>query len=144
MSKVGKMLTARQRLFVDYYLTCRCGAEAARRAGYSVKTARQIATENLSKPYIKAAIADKEVELSRQIDVDKQTVIAELLQANETARQSMDAGSMIRAWLAVARILGLDQPESQCVELSAENDVLRARFESLSDEELLQLAGMTR
>ena len=56
------MLTTRQAAFVDHYVVCRNGAEAARRAGYSEKTARQIATENLSKPDLQAALAEKIVQ----------------------------------------------------------------------------------
>lgn len=52
-------LTPRQQLFVAEYLIDGNGARAARSAGYSEKTARQIATENLSKPYIQSAIAAK-------------------------------------------------------------------------------------
>lgn len=50
--------TPRQRLFVKYYLgdAKLNGAEAARLAGYSEHTAKEIATENLAKPHIKAAI----------------------------------------------------------------------------------------
>lgn len=49
-------LTDKQRLFVLEYLACWNGTEAARRAGYSEDSARQIATENLSKPSIRAEI----------------------------------------------------------------------------------------
>ena len=42
----------RQKAFADYYIECGNATEAARRAGYSEKTARQMGAENLSKPYI--------------------------------------------------------------------------------------------
>ena len=46
-------LTKRQELFVTQYLANGGnGAAAARDAGYSEHTARQIATENLAKPYM--------------------------------------------------------------------------------------------
>ncbi|MCF8168633.1 MAG: terminase small subunit [Rhodoferax sp.] len=45
-------LTARQARFVDEFLIDGNGAAAAVRAGYSAKTARFIASENLTKPYI--------------------------------------------------------------------------------------------
>lgn len=50
-------LTIKQRLFIDAYLVCLNAAEAARRAGYSEKTARFIGAENLTKPNIAAAVA---------------------------------------------------------------------------------------
>lgn len=49
-------ITARQRKFIDEYIKCLNGAEAARRAGYSPETARSIASENLTKPNIRAEI----------------------------------------------------------------------------------------
>jgi phage terminase small subunit len=52
----SKKLSLQQQIFVDEYLKCFNGAEAARLAGYSEKTARTIACANLTKPYIKAII----------------------------------------------------------------------------------------
>lgn len=49
---VARKLTSRQRKFVEVYAFMGNGAEAARIAGYSHKTARQVAHENLTKPYI--------------------------------------------------------------------------------------------
>lgn len=49
----------RQKAFADYYIECGNGAEAARRAGYSEKTADRIANENLRKPEIAAYIAER-------------------------------------------------------------------------------------
>lgn len=48
--------TDKQRAFVRHYVACLNGAEAARRAGYSPTTAREMAHENLTKPHIRAAI----------------------------------------------------------------------------------------
>lgn len=49
-------LTDLQRAFIDEYLVDLNGAAAARRAGYSAASARSIASENLTKPDIRAAI----------------------------------------------------------------------------------------
>ena len=49
-------LTEKQRRFVDYYVETGNASEAARRAGYSEKTAGWTGQENLQKPTIKAAI----------------------------------------------------------------------------------------
>ena len=54
-----KELTLKQKAFADYYIECGNGAEAARRAGYSEKTADRIANENLRKPEIVAYIAER-------------------------------------------------------------------------------------
>ena len=56
-------LTPKQKAFADYYLETGNATEAAKRAGYSEKTARQIGTENLAKPYISEYIADRQKQL---------------------------------------------------------------------------------
>lgn len=48
-------LTAKQRRFVQEYAIDLNGTQAAIRAGYSPKTARSIASENLQRPAVKAA-----------------------------------------------------------------------------------------
>lgn len=50
-------LTAKQALFVKEYLVDLNATGAALRSGYSEKTARSIASENLSKPDIQKAIS---------------------------------------------------------------------------------------
>lgn len=51
----GKM-SEKQKAFSDYYIETLNQTEAAKRAGYSEKTARAIGSENLTKPYIKEYI----------------------------------------------------------------------------------------
>lgn len=52
-------LTDKQRAFVSQYLICWNASEAARRAGYSVKSAYSIGSENLTKPNIRQAIDER-------------------------------------------------------------------------------------
>lgn len=60
-------MTAKQQRFCDEYLIDLNATQAAIRAGYSAKTAKVIANENLTKPYIREYIdkrmAEKEAEL---------------------------------------------------------------------------------
>lgn len=60
-------LTPKQKAFADYFIECGNATEAAIRAGYSKKTAKQIANENLTKPYLKSYIDSrlKEIESKR-------------------------------------------------------------------------------
>lgn len=64
----ARKLTNKQRLFIDYYLQSFNASDAARKAGYSEKTARQIGQENLSKPDIQAEIQERlsEVHMSAE------------------------------------------------------------------------------
>lgn len=51
-------LTPKQKKFCEYYIQSGNATDAARKAGYSLKTAEAIGLENLGKPGIKAYIAE--------------------------------------------------------------------------------------
>jgi phage terminase small subunit len=65
-------LSYKQQVFVDEYLACLNAAEAARRAGYSEKTARSIGAENLTKPdiaeEIKRRVAERAMPAEEVLD----------------------------------------------------------------------------
>lgn len=71
------MLTPKQQRFVDEYLIDLNGTQAAIRAGYSKKTARQIAEENLSKPYIAAAVQQAMSRRELRTEVTQDMVLRE-------------------------------------------------------------------
>lgn len=64
-------LTSKQKAFADEYLICGNITEAAKKAGYSEKTAAVIGNENLKKPNVLEYIAErqKQIENSRIADV---------------------------------------------------------------------------
>ncbi len=64
---INNKLTNKQRAFVDYYIETGNATEAAIKAGYSKKTAKETGYENLTKPHLKQYIDKrlKELEDSR-------------------------------------------------------------------------------
>jgi DNA-binding helix-hairpin-helix protein with protein kinase domain len=58
MSSVKDELTQRQKVFCEHYIESGNGTEAAKAAGYSEKSVKQMASENLSKPNIRAYIEE--------------------------------------------------------------------------------------
>ena len=60
---VGVKLTEKQKAFCDYYIETLNATEAALKAGYSPKTAKQTGYENLNKPYLKHYIEQRLQEL---------------------------------------------------------------------------------
>jgi phage terminase small subunit len=74
------VLTERQRRFVDYFADHGNGAKAARQAGYSEESAKQIATENLSKPYLVDAIKRRRKELVEEAGVRPDAVLRMIAQ----------------------------------------------------------------
>lgn len=61
-------LNDKQKLFIEHYLTCLNATEAARRAGYSLKTASSIGYENLRKPEIAEEIQRRVAEVAMSSD----------------------------------------------------------------------------
>lgn len=60
--------TDKQQAFINHYLQCWNATEAARRADYSERSIRQIASENLSKPDIRAEIDRRIKEMTMSAD----------------------------------------------------------------------------
>ncbi|MCP5008128.1 MAG: terminase small subunit [Planctomycetes bacterium] len=81
MSK--RKLTQKQALFVAEYLKDPNATQAAIRAGYSKKTAKQIATENLSKPAIAKAIQAAFKKRMDKVEVDAYWVLQRLVDEAE-------------------------------------------------------------
>lgn len=71
-------MTPKQQRFVDEYLIDLNATQAAIRAGYSAKTARQIADENLSKPDIAAAVEKAMAERALRTEITQDMVLREL------------------------------------------------------------------
>lgn len=68
-------MTAKQMRFCDEYLIDLNATQAAIRAGYSEKNARNIASENLAKPNIKAYIDQRMAEKESELIADQDEVL---------------------------------------------------------------------
>ena len=75
MIVADKKLTAKQQRFCDEYLIDLNATQAAIRAGYSEKAARQIATENMAKPSIKEYIEKRMAEKEKSLIADQDEVL---------------------------------------------------------------------
>lgn len=87
-------MTPKQQRFVEEYLIDLNATQAAIRAGYSVKTAGQIGEENLKKPEIAEAVAERIEKRSEQTGIDAAWV---LQKAVELHKQAMAAGAFAPA-----------------------------------------------
>lgn len=71
-------LTVKQQKFADEYIISGNATQAALKAGYSKKTAKQMGAENLSKPYLVSYI-DAQLKKLHDEKVDSQEQIMEFL-----------------------------------------------------------------
>lgn len=83
-------LTAKQRRFCDEYLIDLNATQAAIRAGYSEKNARNIASENLTKPNIKAYIDERMAEKESQLIATQDEVLKYLTSVLRGESQSTE------------------------------------------------------
>ena len=77
------MLTPRQRRFVDEYLVDLNGTQAAIRAGYSQKTARQIGQKLLTKVDIQQAISAAQAARQERTELTADEVIRDLREVRD-------------------------------------------------------------
>ncbi len=71
-------MTSKQQRFVEEYLIDLNATQAAIRAGYSKKTARAVGSENLTKPDIRAAVAEAQQARSERTKIDADWVLTRL------------------------------------------------------------------
>ncbi|UCS93769.1 terminase small subunit [Echinicola marina] len=71
-------LTDKENLFVTYYCKSYNAADAARKAGYSPRLARQQGYENMAKPHIKKLIEREKDRVYERLAEDQEKVLQEL------------------------------------------------------------------
>ena len=141
--KTLEQLTPRQAQFVREYVTSGNAAEAARRAGYSERTAKAIACELLTKPDLQEAIQALQAQNAAQWDVTRKDVIAGVLEAVAMARAQGEPMAMIAGYRELARMMGFNAPEAHRVEVTtpAAASAMLAKLVAMSDTDLAALAS---
>lgn len=144
-------LTHKQRMFADEYLRCGNATEAALKAGYSKKTARSIANENLTKPDIKAYINRKRTEIESHKIADakevmefyssvlrgeaKETVVISTPEGMERTEKEPDIKTRLSAGKELMKRYPANDPviEQQLRKLKADAELAEMKIESLKD-----------
>ena len=134
-------LTPKQKAFADEYLICGNATEAAKKAGYNPKSARQIATENLAKPSISAYIAERQ----KQIEDSRIANIKEVLEFYSSVlrgeiKDQFDMDASLSDRLAAGRELmkryeKADEQEARVRLLNAQVDKLTGNNQEIEDLE---------
>ena len=105
-------MNRRQEMFVREYLVDLCGAKAARRAGYSERSAKERAYRLLRDPEIKRAVDAAMEERLKRIEIKQDEVIRELkavamAQASDENGAAVKLGSKLRALELLGKHLGI-------------------------------------
>ena len=139
-------LTLKQVRFIAEYVVDGNASRAARQAGYSTRTARQIASENLTKPDILAAIAQKKHAEAEKLELTKQDILASLMGAIDLAREVGKPSVMVSGYRELGRLCGFYEAETlqRKDPLTTEADILRRELESLPTSQLLEMVAKKR
>lgn len=132
-------LTSKQLRWIDEYLIDLNGAAAAVRAGYSPKSARSIAHENLTKPDILAVLQNRQAAMARELEITRKGVIQGLLEAVRMGREQHNPGAIVCALREVSKILGFNAPEVKRVELAPGAAHTMSSYAQMPDHELIAL-----
>lgn len=123
-------LTPKQSAFVAEYLIDLNAAAAARRAGYSERTADRTGYENLRKPEIAAAIEAARLERSNRLQLTADDVLIGL--HNEATFEGLGSSHSARvsAWAHIGKHLGMFTERHEMT--------LRKHPSEMSDAELVE------
>ena len=100
-------LTPKQQAFVQEYLIDLNATQAAIRAGYSEKTARQTATENLAKPYIAKAVAEAQAKRAETTNRTAADVLKDIQDITKEARNSGDLKTALKGLELESKHIGV-------------------------------------
>ena len=101
-------MTPKQQAFVHHYCTNGGnGTQAAIAAGYSEATAREIASQNLTKPAISQAIDEWREHMAEQAEITIESIARELVKICENATKDKQHSAAVSAQLGVAKLYGL-------------------------------------
>ena len=117
--KKERTLSNKQKKFVEEYFVDLNATAAARRAGYSLKTAQGLAAQNMSKPLIQEAIKEKQRLISEQFQVTRDSVINDLLEIKNNCKVT-NPNASIKALDLIVKICGFNAPTEQNIKLSGE------------------------
>ena len=134
------LMTAKQARFVDEYLVDANGTQAAIRAGYGAAGARVAAHRLLTNVAISSAIEARQRVDATRLSVDRDRVLAGLLEAVEMAREQLNPAGMVAGLREIGKLMGfyIDRVKVD-VDLTGQQE--RRRMEAMTDAELLAITG---
>lgn len=85
----SKKLTNKQKMFCAEYLVDLNATQAAIRAGYSEKTAKNIGAENLAKPYLNEYIQELMDKRADKVEISADDVLKDILETRNMCKEHM-------------------------------------------------------
>jgi phage terminase small subunit len=100
-------LTPKQEAFTREYPIDNNGKQAAIRAGFSAKTAKEQAVRLLANVNVARAVAKHQAATAKKLQLTEEMVIAGLLKETEPTGEKGQANSRVSAWANLGKHLGM-------------------------------------
>jgi phage terminase small subunit len=126
-------LTPRQELFVRQYVIDRNAKQAAIRAGYAHRGARQIGHRLLTYADVANEVQRRSEMVAERLGLEQRMVLLGLLHAAAEAREQHKPEAMISAWKEIAKLCGMYPAQTRKKRDTKANEGIAA----WSDAELL-------
>ncbi len=114
-------MNPKQQRFAEEYVVDHNATQAAIRAGYSERTAKQQGHRLLTNVDVAGAIRAKEARLSRKIEVTVASLTEELEEARVLAMEKGHASAAVQATMGIAKLHGLLVDRQEIHERSAKD-----------------------
>ncbi len=129
LEDLQKRLTDKERIFCHQYIIDWNGARAAREAGYSEKTAKDIAYQNSTKLYIQQYID------YIKLDIEKETGITKIRQLNELAKIAYSSiAHLHETWIELKDFEALTGEQKEAIESIDTKTEIRSEYNPESDK----------
>lgn len=123
-------LKAKQEKFCEEYMVDLNATQAAIRAGYSKKTAKQMGTENLSKPVIADRIAELKASMCARTRLTADFILNGLMKEAEYSDDGSSHGARVKAFEVLGKYKDLNlwkESIEHSVDQSMADRIMRAR-----------------
>ncbi len=135
-------LTLKQSRFIDEYLNDLNGAQAAIRAGYSPRCAKEQASRLLTYAHVQTGIEERNRDIEIRLEISRENVLEGFQKAYEIAKDNNNPGAMTGANRELGKMCGYYEPDKKKIEVSSTGGKEHLRYlESLSDEVLMEMLG---
>lgn len=104
---MASKLTAKQQAFCEEYMIDLNATQAAKRAGYGEKNAKQQGTENLANPSIQEELARLKSERSERTEITADEVLRDIVTIKDTCIKNGKSNPALKALEMLGRHLGL-------------------------------------
>lgn len=131
------VVNPRHKLVADAIMEGHSQKDALIAAGYHPVNAKNV----IRSESVQQILAESRAQVEDLTTIKKLDVLNIFIEAIDMARTLADPAQMINGADKVAKMMGYYAPETKKLELTVGQNVLQAKFQQMSDEELLEIAA---